>query len=276
MEFDINKNETVNENKDKYDKSDFDIALDFSKKMKKELGDFIKAIVLFGSSARKTEKKNSDIDLLVIIDDLSVEMSAEIVESYRVITEKIIGSTSDKLHVTSLRYLTFWQYARDANPVAVNILRDGVAILDTGFIAPLQQLLKKGEIKPSIESIFGFFSRSSAALVGAKGSVLRGAMDLYWAGVDAAQALLMMYEKVPPSPEHVADMVEHELLPKHILTKKDVELLRELHRLSKMIEHNELKYISGRDFDDYYRRTYDLVTDIKKEIEKAGDLKIND
>ncbi|MFP4656003.1 MAG: nucleotidyltransferase domain-containing protein [Candidatus Woesearchaeota archaeon] len=271
MEFDVKANDGLDETKQNYDKSDFDTALDFSKKMKKELGDFIKAIVLFGSSARKSEKKNSDIDILVIIDDLSVEMTAEIVESYRLITEKIVSSVSDKLHITSLRYMTFWQYARDANPVAVNILRDGVPILDTGFITPLQQLLKRGEIKPSIESIYGYFSRSSAALVSAKRNVLQAALDLYWAAVDASHSLLMMYGKVPPSPEHVADMIEGELLPKHVLTKKHVELIRELFHLSKIIEHNELKYLSGKDFDHYYRETYDLVTDIKKEIEKFGD-----
>ena len=271
LEFDIKADETINSNKDNYVKSDYETALDFSKKMKHEFGEFVKAIVLFGSSARNSEKKRSDIDVLVIVDDLSIEMSAEIVESYRLITEKIISSVSKKLHVTTLRYLTFWQYARDANPVAVNILRDGVPIIDTGFIAPLQKLLKRGEIKPSIESIFGYFSRSSAALVSSKQSVLRGALDLYWAAIDASQCLLMMYGKVSPSPEHVADMIEEILLPQNVLTKKDVALIRELFHLSKLIEHNELKYLSGKDFDDYYKKTYDLVTDIKKEIEKVGD-----
>ncbi len=271
MDFDVKANDGLDENREKYTKSEFDIALDFSKKMKKELGDFVKAIVLFGSSAKREGKRTNDIDILVIIDDLSLEMTGEIVESYRLITEKIVSSVSDKLHITSLRYLTFWQYARDANPVAVNILRDGVPILDTGFITPLQQLLRRGEIKPSVESIYAFFSRSSGALVGAKQSILRAAMDLYWAAVDAAQSLLMMHEKVSPSPEHVADMIEKELLPKHVLTKKHIELIRELYHLSKIIEHGELKYLSGKDFDDYYRRTYDLVSDIKKEMEKFGE-----
>ncbi|MFW6230880.1 MAG: nucleotidyltransferase domain-containing protein [Nanoarchaeota archaeon] len=270
MEFDEKKRQPAEENKEKFSKDAIEIAYDFAKHMKKEFGDFIKALVLFGSSAKRQERRGSDIDILVIVDDLSIELSAEMVESYRLITEKIIGSVSQRLHITSLKYVTFWEYVREAHPVAVNVLREGVPILDTGFIAPLQQLLHRGQIKPSVESMFQYFARSSDALVAAKHSTLQAAMDLYWAVIDAAQSILMMHDVIPPSPEHVADLIEKILLPKNVLKHHHVAVVKEFYTLSRIISHDELKYLSGKDFDGYYKKAYDFVSDVKEALEKEA------
>ncbi|MFW5852815.1 MAG: nucleotidyltransferase domain-containing protein [Nanoarchaeota archaeon] len=268
MEFDIKKNGDIENSNKNFSKPDINLSYDFAKHMKKEFGDFIRAIVLFGSAVKENSQEGSDIDVLVVVDDLAVQMTAEVVESYRIITEKILSSVSNRLHVTTLRYLTFWQYARDANPVAVNILRDGLPIIDTGLILPLQHLLAKGEIKPSFESIFTYFSRSTGTLYNAKGHILQGALDLYWAVVDAAQSLLMMYEVVPPSPEHVAALMSSRLVPKGVLKKHHVEVMKEFYTLSRLITHDELKHMSGKEFDEYHRKAYDFVNDVKKELEK--------
>jgi len=51
----------------KYPSGDFDLARKFSKMLHKEMGDFIKAVVLFGSTAREEKPLygERDIDLLV-------------------------------------------------------------------------------------------------------------------------------------------------------------------------------------------------------------------
>lgn len=266
MEFDLKRQQTTYSGT--FSKHDRDVVLEFAKRMKHEFGDFIKAIVLFGS-ATKSRGKTGDVDVLVVLDDLSFELSAEFVETYRIITEKVIAEVSDKLHITSLKYVTFWNYVRDANPIAVNILRDGVALLDTGFFAPLQALLRRGEIKPTVESIWGYFSRSSAALNGSKGALFQGALDLYWAVVDASQAILMRHNIVPPSPEHVSDLILHRLVPNHILTSAHADTMKEFYTLSRLIMHNQIKHLSGKEYDEYYKKAYDFVTDVKKELEKG-------
>ena len=49
----------------RYPEAEFKLAKDFSTKLYKEFGDFIKAIVLFGSAAKK--KKNiEDIDICLL------------------------------------------------------------------------------------------------------------------------------------------------------------------------------------------------------------------
>ena len=270
MEFDEKKQ---NDSADKaltnnFSKSEIELGYEFAKHMRKELSDFIRAIVLFGSSTKNKKSSGSDVDVLVVIDDLNVEITAEIVESYRIITEKIISKVSNKLHVTSLRYVTFWKYVRDANPVAVSILRDGLPIIDTNFIVPLQQLLKRGEIKPSLEAIMNYFSRSTDSLHGVKDSLLQASVGLYWSVVDAVQSLLMMYNVVSPSPEDIPEHMHSHLLSRHVLTQHHIELFKEFFTLSKLITHNELKHMSGKDFDDYYKKAYSFVNDVKKELEK--------
>ena len=91
MEFKIMKKE--NENIHKYPTDDFKIAQKFSQQLKNELGDFIMGTIIFGSSARRQTTKESDIDVLVVSNDISFQINDALVESYRLIVENIIGNS---------------------------------------------------------------------------------------------------------------------------------------------------------------------------------------
>lgn len=266
MEFDIQRNEPIN--KDKYSDEEFDLAYEFSKRLKKEFKDFIKCIVLFGSITKKGTDKESDIDILIIIDDVQIELTPQLVESYRVLTEQIIKDVSTKLHITSLKYTTFWEYVRMGDPVGINMLREGLVLVDVGFFVPLQILLRQGRIKPSIESIWMYFSRSPTTMANARWHVMQGALDLYWAVIDAAQAVLMRYNEMPPPPEMVGEVMEKKLIPQKILKKEHAETVKEFYSLSKLILHRDLKELSGKDFDEYYKKAYDFISAVKEILEK--------
>ena len=77
-----------NPNLKNYHADDLKIAYKFSSDISTELGNFLKGVVLFGSTARKTKQASGDIDLLVVLDDLTVNMSPDVVEAYRVIVQK--------------------------------------------------------------------------------------------------------------------------------------------------------------------------------------------
>jgi len=71
-----------------YSDSDKDLAREFAKRLYKEFGNFLKAVVLFGSVARgESKKKKGDIDVLVIIDDVTIQLSHEMITTYRIIVE---------------------------------------------------------------------------------------------------------------------------------------------------------------------------------------------
>src|SRR3989338_120697 len=188
MEFTVEKR--VHPNFESYEEKEIDIAYEFAKKAYKEFGSFLKAIVLFGGVARK-KKNTNDIDILLIVDDLSIVISEDMIQAYRIIVQKIVADTSTKLHITTLKFTSFWEYVRAGDPVAINLLRDGIALLDTGFYEPLQSLLMRGRIRPTYESIWSYYSRAPITLTNSRWHITQATLDLYWAVIDSAHAALM-------------------------------------------------------------------------------------
>lgn len=264
MKFDIKKK--VNPNRDNYHNSDIDLAVQFAKKAHQEFGMLIKAVVLFGSAARR--EKAGDVDVLVIIDDVSIVLTTELQQTYRILIEKIVGSTSLKLHITTLRFSSFWEYTRAGDPIAINILRDGVPLIDTGFFEPLQHLLKEGRLRPTQEAIYAYFNKAPSTLHNSKWHIMQGTLDLYWAVIDSAHAVLMLHGAIPPSPAHIADLMEERLVKEKLLDKKYATTVRHFYNLSKMILHREIKEINGDEFEKYHKEAEDFVNKMKEFLDK--------
>jgi len=266
LEFDIQKRKKqVSES---YPKDVVDVAYAFSKRVYKEFAKFIKAIVLFGSTARKKQETTGDIDILIIVDDVTIIIDREFVEAYRLIIDKIVGEVNPrKLHVTTLKFTSFWEYVRAGDPVAVNILRDGVPIIDSGFFEPLQILLYQGRIRPSAESMWSYFSKAPITLHNSKWHIKQAVLDLYWAVIDSAHASLMKLNEVPPSPSHVADMLEQKMVNKGLLKQKYAEIMRRFYHVSRIILHGQIVEISGSQFDEYFLQAKDFVEEMQKFIE---------
>ena len=254
---------------DKYLSQDINTARKFAKLMYKEFGTFVKALVLFGSSVKTPGAKFRDLDVLVILDDVSVVFSKELVETYRIVTERCIASVDpERLHIQSMKFTQFWEYVRAGDPVAINILRSGLALVDTGFFDPLQALLDQGRIRPSDESIYTYFTMAPASLHRSKQHLLTATIDLYWAAVDAAHAALMKVGEIPPSPDHVADMLQKRLVNERHVSKKYADVMRKLYVLSKKITHREIQNISGPEYEKYRKLAESFVSGMKKFIEK--------
>ncbi|MBI2651296.1 nucleotidyltransferase domain-containing protein [Candidatus Woesearchaeota archaeon] len=266
MKFDLPRKE--HPNLEKYERHDVDTAYRFANEIYKEMGALIRAVVIFGSTARKKTTAKSDIDVLVVIDDLTISLTPEVVEAYRVIVNKSIVQVSTRLHITTLRFTSFWEYIRNGDPIGINILRDGVALIDSGFFEPLQALLKKGKIRPTSESIWTYYVRAPNTLHNSKWHLLQATLDLYWAVIDAAHAALMKHGEVPPTPEHVADLLEEKLVRKNLLEHKYVMIMRNFYKLMKMITHQEIDQIKGEEYDRYFEAADDFVKKMREFIEK--------
>jgi len=259
----------------RYPTADYQCAEKFSLAIRKELGDFVKAIVLFGSAARATEHglkpdkslHEHDIDVLIIINDLTMVLTQEVTEAYRVITENTAAKISRRLHITTMKLTSFWDYMRNGDPVAVNMLRDGVPLHDVGIFEPLQMLLFQGRIRPTKESIWNYYARAPATLANANWHILQAALDLYWAVIDAAHAALMKVGEIPPSPSHVADLLEQRLVKPGLIAKRYADAMRFFYELSRKITHREIRDIPGKKFDEYRTLAEDFVNAMKKVIE---------
>jgi len=266
MDYKVEKKESLN--KEKYKNEDLDIAYKFSKEAYKEYGTFLKAIVLFGSQTKKKTDKDSDIDILLIVDDVSIYLSPEIIETYKLILEKLVVKISKQLHITTLRFTSFWDFMRNGDPIAINMLRDGVALIDSGFFEPMQRLLSQGRIKPTAESVWTYFSRAPTTLHNSKWHILQATVDLYWAVIDAAHAALMKLGEMPPSPEHVADLLQVRLVSEGLLKRKHVETMKRFYEIYKGVAHRKIKEISGKEYDNYLKQADEFIREMQRIIEK--------
>lgn len=267
MDFIIDK--VKQPNKAKFSKSALDLSLAFSKDAYKEFQEYIKGIILFGSVSRqlkRQEKSDGDIDLLILLDDISIKPNKEFIEAYKIIIQKLVAKHSNRIHVTTMKFTTFWDLSRNGDPLVINILRDGVALIDTGFFDPLQALLLRGQIRPTFESIWTYFNRAPETLNASRTHLLRAADDLYWAVIDSAHAALMRISVVPPSPAHVADLMEAKMIPLKLCTKTHVETMRFFYKLHKEIEHRVTSDISGVEYEKYYIKATSFVEKMRKVI----------
>jgi predicted nucleotidyltransferase/uncharacterized protein (UPF0332 family) len=262
MEFNIQKRGVSDTSK--FEKEVIQLAREFSKRLYKEFGGFLKAVVLFGSQARK--QKGRDIDMLVVVDDVSMVLGEEVVQAYRIIVEKAIARVSTRLHVTTLRLSSFWEYVRSADPIAINMLRDGVALIDTGFWDPVKFLLYQGRIRPTNESIWAYFMKAPNALHSSKGNIARAFLDLYWAVVDSAHAALMAVGEIPPTPEHVPTLLKEKLVKKKLVPASAPIVSKEFYTLMKRIEHREVKTISGKQYDVFLKKAEQFVEQMHKVV----------
>ena len=271
MEFKLKKNDI---SKSYYEDQEMEIARTFAKKVHKEIGTLAKAIVLFGSHAKrkktgeKIPDRKSDIDILVIIDDVTVALSKEATESYKIIMKNILVQTSDRLHLTTLAFGNFWDLVRNGDPVVINMLRDGVSLIDTGVFDPLQALLYQGKIRPTWESIWTYYTRAPNTLMNSRWHLRQAVLDLYWAVIDSAHAALMKIGEIPPSPAHVADLLEEKMYRKGLITKRYVTIMRNFHQISKHIMKSEIKDIHGNEYEKHYKDAKDFVDTMKKIIDK--------
>jgi hypothetical protein len=101
------------------------------------------------------------------------------------------GKVSKKLHITTFKYTSFWEFVRNGDPIAINILRDGVPLIDREFFRPLQLLLLQGRIRPSQEAVWNYYYKSPETLQASKIKMISAVMDLYWAVIDAEPCALM-------------------------------------------------------------------------------------
>ncbi|MBT3463739.1 nucleotidyltransferase domain-containing protein [archaeon] len=255
--------------KKEYKKDDIDLAYQFAADLHKEAGKFVKGVILFGSKARK-KKIHHDIDILVIMDDISVEVTKEFVQTYRIIVQNLVAKISTKLHITTFKLTSFWELLRKGDPIAINILRDGVPIIDTELFRPMQVLLYQGRIKPSKEALWAYLYKSTQTMQNSRLHLIKATIDLYWAVIDAAESALMTVHAIPPSPEHVAELMHEKLVKTNLLDKKYVDLVMDFYVINKQIETREIKFVTGKDYDKYFKKAEEFIGAIKILVNKQN------
>jgi len=260
MEFEQKKRKTNNE--ENYHIENLKIAREFSKDLLGEMNEFVRSIVLFGSNTHDTLKKNSDIDLMIVLDNVSVFVSEELREAYKIITKKISGKHSNRLHLLTVNLSDLWDMSRKGDPLLINILRHGIALFDRDLVEPMQYLLEIGRIKPTREAVYNYISRSETLLNETNKIFENAVMDLYYSVVDMIHATLMAQGITPMSPKEMPKIFKKVFSGKKIsVYSKDIEVF---YKLVKDIEYKKIKNISGKEYDNYFKKASKLIENLSK------------
>lgn len=239
------------------------MALDFATQVYKKFDKMIKSIILFGSTAKQNLRAGSDIDIVILIDDATIQWDQELIAWYREELGKIAekSSYSRDLHINTVKLTTWWNDLMRGDPIALNIIRYGESVLDFGgYFEPLKVLLAQGRIKSTPEAIYTALQRAPQHMARSATAMLGSIEGLYWAMVDSSQAALMMANLQPPSPEHVAIMLKEAFVDKKMLDRDYVAWFADLHTIHKRITHGDEKKITGQEVDLWTQRTDKFVS----------------
>jgi len=250
-----------------------DIAMDFAGKVFGRFDKLIKSVVLFGSNAKHTNITGSDIDIIIIVDDAIVKFDEKMILWYRDELRKLIKNNPYKkeLHINTVKLSTWWYDLFKGDPVAINILRYGESLIDSGFFTPLKVLLEQGKIKPTPESIYIILNRIPIHIVKSRQAEMSAIEGCYWAFVESAQALLMSINILPPSPEHIPLLLKENFVDKKLLKMKYVTTYRDLYDLHRRIIHGEIKNLDGKIIDEFQELSEDFFKETLRLIEETLD-----
>lgn len=234
-----------------------EVATDFGVKVYKKFDKIIKSIVLFGSVSEKKIEMGSDIDIIIIIDDVSISWDQELIAWYREELEKIINANpyQGSLHINTIKLSTWWDDLLKGDPVVLNVLRSGKTIIDYGgFFEPLKYLLVKGKIKGTPEAIYQCLQRAPSHLARSKAAELNSIEGIYWTFVDSAHGALIAANFFPPTPEHVITDLKEGFVEKKLLKEKYLDWYKEIYYLHKKIDHGEIRDPKGINIDMWQER----------------------
>jgi len=243
-------------------KTESEIAMDFATRVYKKFNKMIKSVILFGSSVKQTSTTGSDIDIIIILDDVSINWDQELIAWYREELDKLLRRNpyQKSLHINTIKLSTWWEDLMRGDPVVINVLRHGEAMIDlAGFFEPLKYLLIKGKIKSTPEAIYNCLQRAPQHILRSKVAELNSIEGLYWAMVDSAHAALIAADVPPASPEHVSIDLKDTFVNTGKLKMKYVLWYRDLLLLHKKITHGEINDLKGVEIDQWQERTTEFM-----------------
>ena len=257
----------------------------------KKFEKYVTSYVIGGSLTTGTTKKDSDVDVFVIIDDTDVkrmprlelkEKLRGIIYSYIQEAEAIAGVNKNTLNVQIYLMTDFWEAVKDAHPVMFTFIRDGVPLYDRGTFLPWKSLLRMGKIKPSPEAIDMFMSSGNKLKETIEKRIFDIAtLDLFWGISTPTQGLLMLYGLAPLNVYETVKLFREVFVEKEKLVEvKYADILDEIIiKVWKAYEHGKLKPgdVDGKELDrlsknaiDYIERLKELREQIEKRIQEKS------
>lgn len=236
-------------------------VVQFTRKIKKMYGDIVKSVLIFGSAARKEAKKTSDIDVWVVVDDTTTKGTQDVLKMKTQL--QLIGKDMKDIHVQMNGLTEFWNWMKTGSPELFNFLRDGLVVYDTGFVKPVQRMLKMGLFPPSEETVSLKVKSCDALVKRVEASWKADVFDLRYAATDICQAVVMHHYKEMPDHKRMIEFLE-KLVKDHNLEKEYIEKYKDLNKLWKDLDHKRVE----KSDPDYVKKADKISRDIIKRLKK--------
>jgi predicted nucleotidyltransferase len=237
----------------------------FTNVARKQYGNVVKSVLIFGSAARNAMKKTSDVDVWVVLDDTATKGSSDL---NRITNHlHLVAHELKDLHVQTTMLTEFWQWVKVGSPELVNFLRFSLPIYDTGFIKPVKRMLEMGLIPPSEETIKLKARGGHARLTKIKLDMKAMVFELRYSATDIIQAVVMHYYKAQPDHKGIPEFLE-KLIKEKKLEKEYLKKFKDLNKLWKDIDHKKVNDIDGEYLNTALQLTADIVERMNKLLPK--------
>ncbi len=242
-------------------KENYSKVVKFATEARKNYGDIIKSVLIFGSAVRGDAIKTSDLDVWVLLDDTATKSSEDInkVQAHL----HMMASETKEVHVQIHTLTAFWQSIRMGSPEFVNFLRYGLPVYDTGFIKPVQRMLQMGLIPPSDETITLKARGAEAKYKRITLDIKSMIFELRYIMLDIVQAVVMHFYKEQPDYKRAPEFLE-KLVKEGKLEKEYVDKFNELNKMWKDIDHKIIKDVTTDYLDKALKLTKEMLERMKR------------
>ncbi len=250
----------------------------------KVLQKFEKYVICYifgGSMVRGEADEHSDVDTYVVIDDTDVTRMTSAELRQRLMSmiwgyaqeAAMAAGVENKLNVQVYVLSDMWDSIKNANPVIVTFLREGIPLYDRGMFSPWKQLLKRGKIKPTPEAITQYMKSGDQMVKRTEAKLREMAIeDFFWATSTPTQGALMLLGHPCPVPNKVAKAIREHLVKPGLIEEKYAKIWEGILKVRKDFEHGTIKEIDAKEiavlFDNtksYLKRMNKLFKQVDKQ-----------
>ena len=212
----------------------------FSTMARQKLGNMVKSVALIGSLARNDFKPGSDIDMLVVLDDTQRDVPDELKEKLLAMLNELGKKIDKKMQVQIHTITEMFQFAKEGDNIIYNFLRHSKLIYDGGFMKPLKNLLKAGEIKPTKESVMRSMEGADFYMKKVN-QYIEWILERYYRSITwAGNAFIMSMDGHPASVPELP-IVLKSYADKGVIPQEVPLVAAEVIKLFKSVEHEESK-----------------------------------
>ncbi|MGB9674689.1 MAG: nucleotidyltransferase domain-containing protein [Nanopusillaceae archaeon] len=247
----------------------FNILMDFSKELIEKVDGVVKGIILFGSYATNKENQKSDVDILILVDDIYAGETNLTITFYFDNLNKILKQEKySKIHPTTLTLSKFWSMVIDGDPLVLDIIRKGTPIIDpTGIFGTLKKMLENGMIKTSAEYLETMKRRSEELLNYSNFLMIKAFESFYNSVILITQYYLIKSGYKIYGPEDIIEKLE-EIKSNKKLDKEILKYFRDVYNYMKKIEHKEIDKIDFDIFKEFIENYPSYKEKLKEKFSK--------